>query len=531
MKKLMVLMSLATATSFAHAYDAKSVLSANKSVQLGAETIPSAIMIKLYSMNANQNFAVTESKFEEDVSVRMRAMTRLIQIVGQEGLPGKFLWTPADNETVNALWAEKKYSELDIFIAWKALKLARFYTTGLTSPEGISKDIKLKSESMADAEMNALAQFLKGSIAPEQLAATLAPKNETYRNLVGVYQQLLQKTETAGAAPSVVLKAGVKNPAAIKYLKERLTFFGFDNAGSDDVVDPTLAESIKAFQSAHGLKADAIIGGMTWAQLSKSLASLKTQVLLNIDRIRWVPTNLESENVWVNLASQNLVYQVGGRDAMSFRTINGRPDRKTPMIRDVISYAEFNPTWTVPYSILVKDKLAALRENPNMIYDWKMKVIDDLTGREVDPYYINWRNVSTSNLHYTLIQTPGPHNALGLVKFPMTNAYAIYLHDTNARELFVEDQRQLSSGCVRLQQPFEFAEMLIRNPAVWNVDSITQFTSMPAVAPTLVQFKRKIPVYLMYTTIEKDASGRIISRPDNYKIDKAHYEAIKNFIE
>lgn len=531
MKNLILLLSLITATSLAQANDIKAVFAGNNSLAIGGETIPAPAMLKLYALNGNQNFAIAAGKVAEDVNVRMRAMTRLIQIVSEEGLPGKFLWSPEDNETVNALWNNQQQNELDVFLAWKAFKIVRYYTTGLTSPEGISSDIKLKAESLSDQDLNQLAGFLKGALSSDQLAATLAPKSEVYKNLVGLYRTLLQKTESVEKAPDAVLKAGAKNPAAIKYLKDRLAFFGFSNAGADDVVDPVLVQSIKAFQAAHGLKADAIVGKITWSHLSKSLASLKTQVLLNIDRIRWVPTVLESENVWVNLASQNLIYQVDGKPRMNFRTINGRPDRRTPVIRDSISYAEFNPTWTVPYSILVKDKLPVLRENPMMIYDWKMKVMDDLTGREVDPYSINWNYIDTSNLHYTLVQMPGAHNALGLVKFPMTNPYSIYLHDTNARELFAEDERQLSSGCVRLQMPFEFAEATIRNPAVWNVASIQSFTAIDAEKPTTVSFGRKIPVYLMYTTIEEDNSGRIISRPDNYNIDKAHYAAIKKFIE
>jgi murein L,D-transpeptidase YcbB/YkuD len=528
MKYLLFLLQLLTLPWFAQAESVKSFFKDNTTIQIGTESVPAPLILKLYALNKNKTFYFSKDSTSHDLSQQLQALQTWIQLVAEEGLPAKFFWSAEDEQTVNELWSAQRTTELDIFLAWKSLKIARGFSTGITSPENISSEIKLKSESMSESELKSLVQFLKGAFSAEQMKLQLSPNNAVYKNLVRLYKVLQQKTEPeSGPMPTKILKKGSKNPAAIKFLKERLSFLGFDASGSDLVVDTELANSIKVFQSAYGLTPDAVVGSKTWTQLSTSLDSLKTQVLLNIDRLRWIPTTLESENIWVNLANQTLTYHLDGNPVMKFLTINGRPDRRTPMMKDSISYAEFNPTWTVPYSIFIKDKLPALQKNPNLIYELKTKVIDDLTGNEVYPDEIDWSYVTPENLHYTLVQTSGAHNALGHVKFPMTNPYSIYLHDTNARQLFSEGQRWLSSGCVRLQNPFELAEALLRDPSTWNVQSMTDFTRYGAPKSTKVAFKRKVPVYLMYTTIELTEQGQIVSYLDNYNIDATHFAAIQ----
>ena len=212
---------------------------------------------------------------------------------------------------------------------------------------------------------------------------------------------------------------------------------------------------------------------------------------------------------------------------MAFKTINGRLDRQTPLLFDSMSHLYLNPTWTVPQSILLKDKIPSFVANPQAVIDLKMDVINDLTGNKEDPFSIDWSRINENYSPYTLVQRPGKHNALGFIKFPLTNPYAIYLHDTNSRELFSNTERLISSGCVRLEQPFEFAEKII-NSVEWNADSLraaSEYLSPEATGSTKLRFKA-IPVYLFYLTTAVNEDGRTVISKDAYGLDTDTYTVL-----
>ena len=248
---------------------------------------------------------------------------------------------------------------------------------------------------------------------------------------------------------------------------------------------------------------------------------------LNIDRTRWLPDDLGTNHVFVNLAEQKLKLVLNGQQSMSFKTINGRLDRQTPLLFDSMSHIYLNPTWTVPQSILLKDKVPSFIENPQAVIDLKMDVINDLTGNKEDPFLIDWSKINENYSPYTLVQRPGKHNALGFIKFPLTNPYAIYLHDTNSRELFANSERLFSSGCVRLEQPFEFAEKVL-NSLEWNAESLraaSEYLTPEAAESTKVRFKA-IPVYLFYLTTAVNEDGRAVISKDAYGLDTEMYEIL-----
>jgi murein L,D-transpeptidase YcbB/YkuD len=197
------------------------------------------------------------------------------------------------------------------------------------------------------------------------------------------------------------------------------------------------------------------------------------------------------------------------------------------MLIDVAREVVLNPTWTVPRTIFVKDKLSKLRETSGgYALDLHARVYSDINGQEVDPYSIDW-NQDPSRLPYTLVQSPGPWNALGRIKFPLTNDYAIYLHDTNERNLFIESDRLRSSGCVRLQKPFDLGAKLLAGTN-WTVDSLmaaTELAPVQAEKPTSLSLKRNVPVYLAYKTLTK-SGNKLISSNDPYAIDAAMYSVM-----
>jgi murein L,D-transpeptidase YcbB/YkuD len=194
----------------------------------------------------------------------------------------------------------------------------------------------------------------------------------------------------------------------------------------------------------------------------------------------------------------------------------GKEYRQTPEYRSAINYLVFNPTWTVPPGIIRNDILPAAKRDPSSISRKGLKVIDS-SGREIPPASVNWAQYSRG-IPYTLRQDPGPTNALGRVKFMFPNPYAVYLHDTPSKAMFERDSRATSSGCVRIDKPFELAEMLLDDPAAWSRAQIDR--TVEAGKLQNVTLKKAVPVLLVYWTAWVDAGGALNFRPDIYGRDE-----------
>jgi len=183
----------------------------------------------------------------------------------------------------------------------------------------------------------------------------------------------------------------------------------------------------------------------------------------------------------------------------------------------------FNPTWTIPPGILVKDKLPELKRNPGALKRMHIRVLDG-SGREVDPYSINWHKYGPSRLPpYQFRQDPGPDNALGLVKIMFPNPYLVYLHDSPAKSLYDQDQRTFSSGCIRVQKPFELAELVLNDPQ-WNQQSMKALVDSQETRT--VNLAKPVPVLILYWTAQPRPDGQVIFRKDIYGRDAATLAAL-----
>ena len=209
------------------------------------------------------------------------------------------------------------------------------------------------------------------------------------------------------------------------------------------------------------------------------------------------------------------------------RVIVGRPYRQTPVFSDRIRYLVFNPTWTVPRKLMIEDQLPIIRSDPEYLERLGFKVFRGWGANqsEVDPAEIDWTELSKNNFPYQLIQQPGPQNALGQVKFMFPNQYDIYLHDTPAQSLFSRLERTLSSGCIRLERPFELAERLLANTNGWNKKRIEQ--TLATAEPATVVLSEPVPVYLQYWTTWIDPAGVLQFRNDVYDRDRRLLQALR----
>jgi murein L,D-transpeptidase YcbB/YkuD len=316
--------------------------------------------------------------------------------------------------------------------------------------------------------------------------------------------------------PGRLLKPGMRDER-VPALRQRLRVTGEYRGGEPAEprrYDDALRAAVLAFQERHTLGVDGIVGRATLAAMNISAQRRVEQIRVNLERMRWVADEMPGDFLLVDIAAQKLRLFRQGRPVWSSRVIVGRAERPTPVFRDRIEYLEFNPTWTVPPTILAEDILPKARKDPGAVRKKGLTVIGR-DGRAVDPETVDW-SLSANNLPYKLRQPPGDANALGQVKFMFPNRYAVYLHDTPDRRLFERPKRTFSSGCVRVERPFELAELLLDDPG-WNQERFA--TLIAARQPHTVRLKDPIAVILSYWTAEAGEDGEIRFREDIYDRD------------
>lgn len=285
----------------------------------------------------------------------------------------------------------------------------------------------------------------------------------------------------------------------------------------DTRYDDALVAAVKRFQARHGLGADGAIGPGTLAAMNVPVSARIDQIRVNLERARWVLHEIKGDFVLVDVAGFDVSWFRGEEPVWTSKVIVGRPYRETPIFRSTITYVVFNPTWTVPPGILVKDKLPLIQRDPGYLKKNNIRVIDS-QGREVDPYSVNWKAYGPSRLPpYQLRQDPGDDNALGLVKIMFPNPYSVYLHDTPSKSLFDQDQRTFSSGCIRVQKAFELAEYVLADPVRWNQKTIAEVVT--AKATKTVNLATPVPVLILYWTAQPTPDGQVVFRNDIYGRD------------
>lgn len=414
-------------------------------------------------------------------------------------------------------------------------KIAFDLATGQVKADELKNRSIVTSKKLQKNQLDAVTQYINGTLSAQDLVNTVQPLNSHYKSLVAVFQRyqdvIRSGQSTAAPGQLATIKAGVTDKASILYARFRLSLLGYTNDVTKDTLTDDLSQAIIAFQQNEKLTADGIMGAGTWKVLNQDFMAQVSQLRLSIDRSRWLPDNLGATHVFVNLARQQLQLYVNSELSMDFKTINGKLERKTPILFDSMTHFMLNPTWTVPQNILLEDKVPMFTANPQKVLDLRMKVIDDLTDKEVDPFSVDWSKVTEDNIPYTLVQKPGKGNALGYIKFPLTNPYSIYLHDTDSRNLFTKNDRLLSSGCVRLEKPFEFAEKVMQsmNMMSWTADTLrdaTENLTPEAEASTRVKLVKSVPVYLFYLTADVNEKGQVILSNDSYDIDETTYNIL-----
>jgi L,D-transpeptidase YcbB len=413
-------------------------------------------------------------------------------------------------------------ADLDILLTDALVRLGYHLMFGKVDPERLDPSWNMSRE-ISGFEPVAIIQRALEADSLYQAINQEKPQHPFYTNLKAAlarYRALKATGGWAQIAAGPTLKLGMHDER-VPRLRQRLSITGDLAPASSDssqLFDRALEKAVKLFQRRHGLAADGILGPGTLAALNVSVDERLEQLRVNLERGRWVLHNLESTFLVVNVAGYHAYYVQDGQMVWQGRAQVGKPYRQTPIFKSEMTYLVFNPTWTVPPTILAEDYLPALRRDPSYLQRKGLKVIDRAAGRVIDPGQVNWSRHSVRQSPYLLRQDPGPQNALGRVKFIFPNDHAVFLHDTPSQALFNQTNRAFSSGCIRVENAIELARLLLNDEMVWNRQAIDRVVELGKTRTLFLE--RPIPVLLLYWTAWVDADARINFRHDLYGRDK-----------
>ena len=416
-------------------------------------------------------------------------------------------------------------ADYDILLTDSLVRLCYHLQFGKVDPESLDPAWNMSRTVHNKNPVAAIENRLRSGSLAEGLK-NIRPKIEYYHLLKSVLKKYRDIQETGGweAVPEgPTLKPGMTDKR-VPLLRKRLSITGeFKGDVTDsDFFDDTLKAAVMRFQDRHRLEADGAVGKNTYAALNIPAKAKIDQIRVNLERGRWVFHDLPRDFIVVDIAGFHAYHVEGINRVWASRVQVGKPYRATPVFRSKIKYIVFNPTWTVPPTILAEDILPKIKKNPGYLSRMNISVLDR-KGRKVDPKTVNWSKYRKT-VPYTLRQEPGPQNALGRMKFIFPNKHFVYLHDTPSRSLYGRKDRAFSSGCIRVEKNFELAELLLNDPEKWNRESIQKV--LDTNETLRVNLPQPKPVMLIYATIRFDDDDNFKFKKDIYGRDRQVLEGL-----
>lgn len=434
---------------------------------------------------------------------------------------------PADyhEAALRELWAGtgmEDRARLELLMTDAFLTYSRHLYSGRYAPHLLDPKWHIEPQAM---EAGALLRRVVDRADFRAQVEALAPPHDGYRRLqrsLRQYRALATDSPWPLVEGGPLLRAGERG-LRVRDLRERLRLEGYAVGAAEDEYryDAELEAAVTQFQLRHGLKADGVIGAATVAALNMTPEQRIWQILLNMERWRWLPRDLGERYLLVNMAGFELQAVEQGRVQLDMRVIIGTAYRSTPAFIGRLSYLVVNPDWNVPETILREDMIPRQRENPDFLASQNIRVLAGWQpdAPQLDPADIDWQAIDPERFPYRLRQDPGPGNSLGRLKFMLPNEYDIYLHDTPARHLFAETVRTFSSGCIRVEQPLALAAYLLATTGGW--DAVGLQALIDSGATETLRLPRPVPVYILYWTAWVDDEGRTHFVDDIYGLDRS----------
>ena len=351
-------------------------------------------------------------------------------------------------------------------------------------------------------------------------------KNKVPKNVNLYYTKLLQKLHSYrniqknGGFPKInsnqefLLKTEANS--TLLQVKKRLVLSG-DLKTNDNTILYTLelVKAISNFQQRVGMPTNGKLDVKTIAALNITIEDRIKQILINLERLRWIPGTIEDDYLIVNIPEYKLHVIENNKLLWETNVVVGKEAKRTSIFRGNIARIILNPYWNIPNSIINEEILPKLQQNKNYLESNNMEVLSG--DKVIDATKIDWSKY-TKNIPFLIRQKPGLENALGKMKFLFPNNFNIYLHDTPAKELFNQGRRDFSHGCIRVENPKKLALYLLDKNRGWNADKVDQV--LKTTQETGIAIKPKLPVYIVYFTAWVDSNNQLNFRNDIYNLDE-----------
>jgi L,D-transpeptidase YcbB len=396
-------------------------------------------------------------------------------------------------------------ADAEIKLTAAVVTYARHASVGRVHWSRVSPDIEYTTPAAEPGDV------LAAIAAANDIVATLdsyEPQTAAYRALKAKLADIrggkIDKSKPP-IAPGPVLKTGMQDDR-VPALRDR-----FGVSGTGTTYDKALAEAVKKFQEQHDLIATGMLSAATVEALNgRAQPDRVTDIIIaNMERWRWAPHRFPDTYVIVNLPDFTLRVMHNGKQLWTTRIVIGKPEMPTPIMTADMKYITVNPTWNVPPSIVNREYLPALAQDPTVL---------ERMGLRVD-------RAADGSVH--IWQPPGDKNALGRIRFNFPNKFLVYQHDTPDKYMFAYDKRAFSHGCMRVQDPVHYAEVLLSLVRPADGYSEDRIRRMFGASETDIQFPNFIPVNLTYQTAFVDDSGKLELREDVYGRDRALLAILK----
>ena len=371
---------------------------------------------------------------------------------------------------------------------------------------------------------DAVATLTQALREPASFAAALAslpPPAPDYHALaaaLGRYRAVAARGGWPAVPAGTLLKPGDEQ-GRVAALRARLAVEDELVSRRADVrYDDRLAEAVRRFQARHGLAVDGIVGPATVQALNVPVSDRIQQIVVNLERWRWLPRELGRHHIVVNAADASLHVVVDGRPALTSRVVVGDLRHPTPVVQAWVDAIVLHPRWNVPTSIAVEEILPRLRENRRYLAENDIVVLE---RRESDPFglAIDWAAIPADHFPFRLQQQPGPDNPLGRIKLDIPNRFDVYLHDTPTRALFARPVRTASHGCIRVERADDLAVHVLENEGPgWTRQRLAD--ALDAGETQRIPLSRPLPVYILYWTAFVEPDGSVQFREDVYGRDR-----------
>lgn len=488
-----------------------------RNVAINQSTIASAIVLP--ALYAKRDYTPAWSN-----PASVQQLIHAIENSGAEGLdPDDYnlatlrLLLERNNETGDS--NPVRTANLDLLLTDSLIRLGYHLSFGKVDPAELDADWEMtRYIEDLDALLRKDAAIEQGHV--DELLQSLRPQSRHYRRLqeaLATYREYQRAGGWQEVPDGPSLKPGMAD-ARVPALRARLA------ATRDmDAVDLTLPlyddaveAAVKRFQHRHGLADDGVVGEKTLTELNVPIATRIAQIRANLERARWLLRDLPQTYLMVDIAGFNVRLYHDDVLAWETRAVVGQPRRMSPLLRSTLTSLDLNPSWTVPPTVLHKDLLPELRRDPNVLAEKGLQVID-YAGNPVDASGIDWNRYTGHTFPWLIRQPPGPKNALGRVKFMFPNRHSVYLHDTPSKALFAKPERAFSSGCIRVEQPYELAALLLAGNDGWNRDRLQR--AVDSRQTRSVSLAEPVTILLAYWTVAVDEDGTIHFNRDIYERD------------